>query len=116
MNKIEEVARAMAKRQNPFAIDDEGHWRTDPDPWRNLASTAIKAMRNLSTQIQMEGATHFSLESVTIDGAIKPHEECVTPDDWMRRGGDLAKRMVSGREFMAGWRAAIDAILSEEVP
>lgn len=80
--------------------------------WPELAEAAVRAMRDLPTEMQMAGCEGQILYA-TGSGlfAALPHYECVTPDHWMARGASMGKRMMSGDEFMAGWNAALDAIL-----
>lgn len=117
--RLLERIRAGEISASMSGIEYFGDWNQEKperrEEFMEMARAAIEEMRNIPIEIQMAGCEAQSTCSIEFDGPLKKHEDCKSPDDWMQRGYGLAKRMMSGQEFMAGWNGAINAALNEQV-
>jgi hypothetical protein len=75
--------------------------------WRKFARAAIEAMREPTKEMQIQGIVAMVAYNRRLDGPPKPHEECVTADDWMGRGCSIGKGMYTGEEISGAWTAMI---------
>jgi hypothetical protein len=79
--------------------------------WRKFARAAILALREPTEAMQMQGIVAMLAYNRRLDGPPKPHDECVTADDWMGRGCSIGKGMYTGEEISGAWTSMIDEAL-----
>jgi hypothetical protein len=97
-------ASVTARRTYDAFLDQSDDTRAR---WRKLARAAILEMREPTKEMQIQGIVAMVAYNRRLDGPPKPHEECVTADDWMGRGCSIGKGMYTGEEISGAWTAMI---------